>query len=154
MNQRTTLGLCVIALLATAGAAGAANEDISSLHACANFHWSAAFLSYFPQAAPACRDVTMKNGVAYARFDGRVAAVDPRLVQVEISDVANIPIAKVAFKTDAGGTVVIDNEVVRVRDLKVDDHLTFWLRDGQFGSASPPADQRVAIIQPEAGFAP
>ncbi len=115
-----------------------------------------AFLSLLPpQAAPVCRDVARrKNGVTYARFDGRVAEVGPRFVRVEISDVANIPIAKVAFKTDAGGTVVIDNEVVRVRDLKVDDHLTFWLRDGQFGSASRPDDQRVAIIQPEAAFAP
>ena len=153
MTQHTILGLCAAALLATTGSASETTVDISSLHACANFHWSAAFLAYFPQAAPACRDVTQKNGVTYARFDGRVAQVDPRLVQVEITDVANIPIAKVAFKTGAGGTVVIDNEVVKVRDLKVDDKLTFWLRDGQFGTASPPSDQSIAIIQPEAAFA-
>jgi hypothetical protein len=154
MIKRTSLGFCAAAVLATAGVASAATEDISSLHACANIHWSVAFLSYFPQAAAACRDVTQKNGITYARFDGRVAEVDPNIVQVQITDVANIPIAKVAFKTGAGGTVVIDDEVVKVRDLKVDDKLTFWLRDGQFGTASPPSDQRVAIIQPEAAFAP
>jgi hypothetical protein len=106
-----------------------------------------------PKAAPACRDVTQRDGVEYVRFDGRVSSVDAHVVQVEVFDVANFPITTVALKIGAGGTVDINDQVVRVRDLKVDDRLTLWFRNGQFGTVPTSTDQRVAIFEPNATFA-
>ncbi len=154
MIQRYTVGLFTIAVLLLAGGANAAEVVNSPMRACANIQWSEAFLKYFPKAAAACRDVAQRDGVDYARFEGRVSKVGPRLVQVDIFDVASIPITTVAFKIGVGGTVEIDDQVVQVRNLKVDDRLTIWLRNGQFGTVSIPTAQRNAIFRPEAEFSP
>jgi len=154
MIQRNTVGLCIGAVLMVTGAANASESVNSTVHACANIQWSEAFLKYFPKAAAACRDVAERDGVDYARFEGRVSSVGPRLVQVEIFDVASIPITTVTFNIGVGGTVEINHQAVEVRNLKVDDRLTMWLRNGQFGTVSIPTQQRSTIFRPEATIIP
>ncbi|MGB9331968.1 MAG: hypothetical protein WCB10_14480 [Steroidobacteraceae bacterium] len=151
MIQRNTLGLCAVILLAATNAARASSDGKHPTYACTNVRWNEEFLQYFPKAPAACRDVTEKDGVDYARFDGRVSKIGPRFVQVEVADVAHFPIATVEFKIGSGGTAEINDRVVKVRDLKVDDRLTFWFREGQFGTLSLPR-QHVVIFEPEAPF--
>lgn len=151
MIRRNWLGFPVVVLLAAMSAARASSGSEHPTYACANVRWNEQFLRYFPKAPAACRDVTEKDGVDYARFDGRVSKMGPRFVQVEVADVANFPIATVEFKIGSGGTAQINNRVVKVRDLKVDDRLTFWVRAGQFGTLSVPR-QHVVVFQPEAPF--
>ncbi len=152
MIQRNRSSLSVVVLLlATMPAAQAAGDSKHPTYACANVRWNQEFLRYFPKAPAACRDVTEKDGVEYAQFDGRVTKMGLRFVQVEVADVANIPIAAVEFKIGSGGTAEINNRVVKVRDLKVDDRLTFWVREGQFGTLSVPR-QHLVIFQPGAPF--
>ncbi len=153
MIQRNILGLFAVSLLAATGATSASGAGQHPAYACANVRWSDEFLRSFPKAAAACRDVTEKDGVDYARFDGRVSKIGPRFVQVEVSDVANIPIETVEFKIGSGGTAEINQRVVRVRDLRVDDRLTLWFRQGQFGTLSIPRKE-VAIFEPDAIFNP
>ncbi len=150
MIQRIWSGLSVVVLLlATMSAAQASGDSKHPAYACANVRWNEEFLRYFPKAPAACRVITENDGVDYAQFNGRVSKLGPRFVQVEVADVANFPIATVEFKIGSGGTAEINNRVVKVRDLKVDDRLTFWIREGQFGTLSVPR-QHLVIFQPEA----
>jgi hypothetical protein len=151
MTQRNSLCLCAVVLLAAASAARASGDSKHPTYACANVRWNEEFLRYFPKAPAACQDVTEKDGVDYARFNGRVSKIDSRFVQVEVVDVANFPIATVEFKIGSGGTAEINDQVVKVRDLKVDDRLTFWFREAQFGTLSVPPQQAL-IFEPEAPF--
>jgi hypothetical protein len=151
MIQRNRLGLSLVVLLVTMSAARAGSDSNRPTYSCTNVHWSQRFLRAFPKAPAACQDVTEKDGVDYARFDGRVSRLGPYFVQVEIADVANIPIATVEFRIGSGGTAEINGHVVKVRDLKIDDRLTFWLRDGQFGTVSLPR-QQVVVFEPQAIF--
>jgi len=152
MIQSNTLGLWAVVLLAATSTASASRASTHPTYACANVRWSDEFLRYFPKAPAACRDVTQRDGMDYARFDGRVSRIGPHFVWVEVADVANIPIATVEFKIGSGGTAEINDRVVKVQDLKVDDRLTLWFREGQFGTLSIPR-QQVAIFEPEATFA-
>jgi hypothetical protein len=77
-------------------------------------------LKDYPTAPAACRNVTVKDGVKYATFNGKVAKVGHDYVQVE------------------------------VKDLKVGDHLTFWVREGRFGISPTLTDQPMSIVKPEA----
>jgi hypothetical protein len=58
---------------------------------CANIKWNAAFLKDYPNAPVTCQEVTVKDGVKYAKFYGKVSKVDHQSVQVAISDVGNFP---------------------------------------------------------------
>jgi hypothetical protein len=144
------LALSFIAIPAFALAANAPPEVAAAKESCSNIQWSPAFLKEYPKAPAACREVTVKDGIKYAKFNGKVSKVGGGFVQVEVSDVADIPISTIAFQIGVGGKITIDGKIERVRDLKVADQLTFWVREGQFGVSPTLADEPMPIIKPEA----
>ena len=150
MYPLRTLISAVIAMQAVTLVASAAPTVAAPPERCADIEWSPAFLQSYPKAPAACREVTVKDGVKFAKFSGKVAKVGQHFVQVAISDVADIPISTIAFEIGVGGKITIGDEVRMVRDLKVGDLLTFWVREKQFGVSPTLTDQPMAIIKPEA----
>jgi hypothetical protein len=150
MNRLKTLILCAVAVPAVGFAADPPMSVDAPNNACANIEWSPKFLKEFPKAAAACRDVTLKDGVKFAKFNGKVSKVGHNFVQVEVSDVANIPISTIAFQIGVGGRITMEDKVVKVSDLKLGDLLTFWVHEGQYGISPTLTDQPMTIIKPEA----
>lgn len=150
MNHRIngTLHALTAAAILCAGGASAAVE--APKESCANIKWNPAFLKEYPKAPAECREVTVKDGIKYAKFNGKVSKADHQFVQVEVSDVADIPISTIAFQVGVGGRVTLNDKPEKVSDLRVGDQLTFWVREGEFGISPTLADQPLAIIKPEA----
>jgi hypothetical protein len=143
MNLSISSGvaLCLLGVAYAAPAPGPSND-------CASTVWNPAFLKELPKAAAACRDVTVKDGVKYAQFKGDVSKIGKHYVQVAVSDVANIPISMIAFEIGDGGTVTMNDKEVTVADLKVGDHLTFWVHEGEFGVMPTMTNKTMRIIKP------
>jgi hypothetical protein len=116
---------------------------------CANIRWNAAFLTDYPKAPAACREVVVKDGVKYAKFNGKVSKVGHHFVQVAILDVADIPISSIAFEIGAGGEITVGDTVESVKDLKLGDKLSFWVPEGQFGVSPTLTAKPMKIIKPE-----
>jgi len=150
VNYFRTLALSAFAVPTIMFAADAAPNVDAPKESCSNIQWSPIFLKDYPTAPAACRQVIVKDGVKFATFDGKVAKVGRQFVQVAVSDVAGIAISTIAFQIGKGGRVTIDDKVEKVRDLKVGDQLTFWVREGQFGISPTLTDQPMTIIKPEA----
>jgi hypothetical protein len=150
MKQTKTLVSTAAALSVFAFAANASPTVEAPKESCSNLEWSPAFLKDYPKAPVACREVTVKDGVKFAKFNGKVSKVGHHFVQVEISDVADIPVSTIAFQIGTGGHITMADKVVMVRDLKVGDQLTFWVREAQFGISPTLTDKPMAIIKPEA----
>jgi hypothetical protein len=150
MNPIKFVALSLIAMPAITFGANAPPEAVAPKEGCADIKWSAAFLQEYPTAPAACREVIVKDGVKFATFNGKVSKVGHEYVQVEVSDDANNPISTIAFQIGVGGKVTMNNKVEGVRDLKVGDLLTFWVREGQFGFSPTLTDQPMTVIKPEA----
>jgi hypothetical protein len=150
MNSLKSLLLFAIAVPGIAFAAAAPLAVDSPGNSCANIQWNPAFLKEMPKAAAACREVTLNDGVKFAKFNGKVSKVGNNFVQVEVSDVADIPISTIAFQIGVGGRVTLNDEVIKVADLKLGDKLTFWVHEGKFGISPTLTDQPMSIIKPEA----
>jgi hypothetical protein len=149
MNQLKTMTLALFVVPAVTFGANAPPEVMAAPDSCANIHWSAAFLQQYPKAPAACRQVIVKDGVKFATFNGKVSNVGHEFVQVEVSDDANMPISTIAFQIGVGGKVTMNDKIENVRDLKVGDLLTFWVREGQFGFSPTLTDEPMTIIKPE-----
>jgi hypothetical protein len=149
MNRFRTVTLSLLVVPAITFGANAPPEVTAPKETCANIEWSPAFLKEYPQAPSACRNVIVKDGVKFATFDGKVSKVGHEFVQVEVSDDANIPISTIAFQIGVGGQVTINDKIEKVKDLKVGDLLTFWVREGQFGISPTLTDRPMTIIKPE-----
>lgn len=116
---------------------------------CVDVQWSAEFLKLYPKAPVSCREVTVKDGVKYAKFNGKVSKIDSKHVQVDISNVADTPVSTIAFEVGVGGRVTLDNQKEeRVKDLKIGDILTFWVKEGAFGVSPTLDEQPIRIIKP------
>jgi hypothetical protein len=150
MKSIKTLALAVIALPAIGLAATAPPVDKVQAESCGNIKWSAAFLNEYPKAPAACRSVVVSDGTKFATFDGKVSKVGADFVQVEISDVAGLPISSIAFQIGVGGKVMLNDKAVAVKTLQVGDELTFWVREGQFGISPTLNDKPMRILKPEA----
>lgn len=127
----------------------ATSADAIPQHSCAAIQWNSQFLSAYPKAAAACRHVVVRNGIQFAEFEGIVSQVNHDVIQVEISDVAGIPLSTIAFLTGKDGHVVIDETGKQVNTLVRGDRLTFWIREGRFGVSPTLKDQPMLIVRPE-----
>jgi hypothetical protein len=147
--KRSIISIVACAAVGLAATAHAAPTPGPS-NDCASILWNPAFLQELPKAAAACRDVTVKDGVKYAQFKGKVSKVGKHYVQVAISDVANMPISMIAFEIGDGGQITLNDKIEKVADLKLGDQLTFWVHEGEFGVMPTLTDKTMRIIKPEA----
>ena len=120
MNRLKTLTLMALASSAVLCGAAAGAGDAAK-ESCANIQWNPAFLKDYPNAPVTCQDVTVKDGVKYAQFNGKVSKVDHQTVQVQLADVGNFPVSTVAFEVGTGGRITIGNKTEKVKDLRVGD---------------------------------
>ena len=150
MNRFKAFALCLIAVPAVVYAVNAPAIIKATKESCANIEWNPDFLKEYPTAPAACRAVTVQDGVKYATFNGKVSKVGHDFVQVEVSDAYNNPISMIAFQLGVGGRITVADKAEPVKDLKVGDHLTFWVREGRFGVSPTLTDEPMPIIKPEA----
>jgi hypothetical protein len=150
MKSLNALVLCTFILPSIGFAATPPPVVDTTGKGCDSIQWNPQFLEEFPKAAAACREVTVQDGAKFAKFNGKVSKVGSHYVQVQVSDVADIPISTIAFQTGVGGRITMADKVVKVSDLKVGDKLTFWVHEGQFGISPTLTDTPMPIIKPEA----
>jgi hypothetical protein len=117
---------------------------------CSNIQWSDAFLKDYPKAPVTCQSVTVKDGIKYAKFNGKVAKIGTNLVQVQLSDMGGIPVSTIAFQIGVGGRITMGETVETVKELKIGDVLTFWVRENQFGILPTLTDKPMTIVKPDA----
>ncbi len=151
MYSFKTLALSIIVMPAIAFAVDTPPVVKAPKESCSNIEWSPAFLKEYPKAPSACREVIVKDGIKFATFKGKVSKVGHHFVQVEVSDDGDIPISTIAFQIGAGGKVTVNDKVDQVKELKVGDQLTFWVREAQFGVSPTLTDEPMRIVKPEAG---
>lgn len=117
---------------------------------CSGIKWSVSFLERYPKAPAACRAVETLEGVKYAKFVGKVSKVGSTFVEVAVTDVADYPISTIAFEIGVGGRITVNDKVEKVSELKVDDRLTFWVKEGDFGISPTLTDKPMRILKPDA----
>lgn len=144
MNLLKVLVLSAIAVPAICAAADAPNEP------CSDIKWSQDFLKDYPKAPAACRAVVVKDGAKFAQFDGHVKKVGNDVVEVEIHNVANTAISEIGFQVGTGGTINLNGKVVKVKDLKMGDLLTFWVPEGAYGISPTMTERPLKIVKPTA----
>ena len=103
--------------------------------ACIGSQWSAAFLAKYPKAPAVCQGIETKDGVKYAKFYGRVTAVQGDVVHMDMLNTARTAVANVPFNLADGFKVEVNTKPTEPKDLQPGDNMTFWVREGQFGLA-------------------
>jgi hypothetical protein len=132
----------VFALAALAGASLAPivtmADDQPKLSCVKDFTFSQEFLAKYPKAAAACREVVMKNGMKWARFDANVTKVKGKNITADFLDQYDQKIRTLTFTATPDATVTVDGKTEKFADLREGDALSFWVSEARAGFYAKP----------------
>jgi hypothetical protein len=113
-------------------------EGQTSSSCISNFTFSREFLTRYPDAGGACREVKMENGQKWARFDASVARVARNQVTANFVDRADRNVGTITFEAKPDARVEVDGRPQRVSSLRQGDKLSFWMPQDRVGFYAEP----------------
>jgi hypothetical protein len=133
MKPRTALLLPLFALAPLVGLA-----DEPKLSCIKDVTYSQEFLAKYPKAGAACREVVMKDGQKWIRFDAHVVKVSGIEVTAELIDDFNNAVGKLTVSAAPDVAVDMNGKPTKYGQLKTGDELSFWVPESRWGFYAAP----------------
>ena len=143
--MKTRVQWTLVALAAVPLVSAAADE--SKLSCLKDFTYSQDFLQRHPKAGAVCREVVMKDGQKWARFDARVVGLKDNQVTVNFIDGANQPVETLTFTAPADARVLVNGQEMTYRALGKGDPLSFWVPESRAGFYAAPGAAKLTEIK-------
>lgn len=124
-------------------------EGQTSESCISNITFSHEFLSRYPRAGGACREVKVENGEKWARFDANVARVRGNRVTADFVDRFGRHLGRITFDAARDARVDVNGRPMRFSSLRPGDELSFWMPESRVGFyAEPGASQttKLAVV--------
>jgi hypothetical protein len=145
--MRAALTVCA-SLLAVAPLVALADDE-PSLSCVKDVRYSAEFLEKYPHAAAACREVVMKNGQKWIRFDATVAGIKGNEVTADFMDTSDQVVSTLTFVTPKDATLMVDGKETKYSSLAKGDRLYVWMPEKRAAFYTEPQDssvQKLAVV--------
>ena len=128
-------------------------EEGQSRRSCiGNIVFSQEFLTRYPQAGGACREVKMENGQKWARFDADVVRVTKNRLTANFVDRSDKSLGTITFDAAHDARVEVNGRQRKFSSLKPGDKLSFWMPESRVGFyAEPGASEttKLAVVSSE-----
>jgi hypothetical protein len=121
------------------GGGGSTLEEGQTSSSCiSSITFSQEFLSKYPQAGGACREVKVENGQKWARFDADVVRVRGNRVTANFVDRSNRNLGTITFDAASDARVEINGRQSRFSSLRQGDKMSFWMPETSVGFYAEP----------------
>ena len=138
MKVRASLIGCMLAVTPVVALA----QSEPKLNCTKDVTYSQAFLAKYPKAPAWCREVVMKNGEKWVRFDAKVTEVKGDQVSAAFMDELNNPSAPLTFNVNPKAHLTVGGKEVKFSSLSKGDDLSIWLPASHFSFwAKPSTDE-------------
>jgi len=128
--------------------AGAQGEQ-SKLSCIKDFTFSHEFLAKHPNAGAACREVAIKDGMKWVRFEAEVTKVQKHQITANFLDSYNNTVATLTFKASPDARLEVNGSESGYDDLKSGDKLTVWMPEAKVGFYAEPGalkSERLSLV--------
>lgn len=125
-------------------------EGQTSSSCISNITFSQDFLSRYPNAGAACREVKVENGHKWARFDADVVRVRRNRVTVNFVDRFDKKVSTITFDAARDARVDVNGRQKRFSTLKPGDKMSVWMPEERVGFyAEPGASEttKLAVVE-------
>jgi len=102
-------------------------DDQPKLSCIKDISYNQAFLTRYPNAAAACREVVMRDGEMWARFDADVVAVNGNQITADFMDPYENAVGTVTFTASEEARLTVNGKEEKFADVRKGDSLTFWM---------------------------
>lgn len=143
MNVRVQWTLVTLIAAPLVGAAA----DEPKLSCLKDFTYSQDFLHRHPKAGAVCREVILKDGQKWARFDARVIKLKDNQVTVNFIDSADRPIETLTFSAPPDARVLVNGQQMTYSALGEGDPLSFWVPESRAGFYAAPGAAKLTEIK-------
>jgi len=113
-------------------------EGETSSSCIGHFTFSHEFLSRYPDAGGACREVKVQDGHKWARFDADVVRVQSNQLTANFVDRHDRNLGTITFDASPDFRVDMDGRQTRVSALRPGDKLSFWMPEDRAGFYAGP----------------
>lgn len=150
MNACVTLIGLSLAITPLVGTAQSQPQSQSqSKLKCSDVTYNEEFLKHYPRVGAACREVTVKNGEKWVRFDAKIAKVDKDQFTADFLDDFGHQVEEVVFKANQDAQLSVNGNKVKYSSLSPGDTLTVWVpesRLGFYGNSAPSATDKLVVV--------
>jgi hypothetical protein len=139
----------LVALISIPALSGAADEskDEPKKDCISNFVFSQDFLSRHPNAGAVCREVVVKDGQKWARFEGRVVELKGKQVTVNFEGSAGQVLDTLTFTASPEARVSVNGQSMTYGALGKGDRLSFWVPESRAGLYAEPGAAKLSEIK-------
>ncbi len=131
--------LLFLAAMASISAFG--QEEAGRLSCIKDITYSQEFLARYPKAGAACREVVMRDGGKWIRFEADVVKVEGNHVTADFVDTYGNPVSRLTFAAAPEARVEVENRPTKYSSLQVGDKLTFWTPEKSIGFYAAPGSR-------------
>jgi len=136
MLMKAVVNLIVIVLGGVSLAALA--EETPKLSCIKDITYSQEFLARYPKAGAACREVVMKDGKKWARFDADVVDVRGNQVTANFNDRYKQSVATLTFSAAPEARLTIGGKEAAFSELRSGDTISVWISESRMGFYAKP----------------
>jgi hypothetical protein len=114
-----------------------------------DFTFSQEFLARHPRAGAACREVAIKNGTKWVRFEAEIKKVANHQITADFIDNYNNSVATVTFQASPDASLEVNGSQSRYKELKPGDQLTVWMPENKAGFYAEPGalnNERLSLV--------
>lgn len=116
-----------------------ANPPTDNAASCNTLNWHREFVTSYPWASEACREVVTVNGAKWARFEGEFLGLNENgSFDTEFSSRSNRDLGSVTLMPTPGQRARLDGKQVAFADLDRGQVLSFYVPEGAVGFAVEP----------------
>jgi hypothetical protein len=116
--------------------------------------YSQEFLTRYPKAGAACREVVLKDGQKWVRFEADVVKKSGRRVTVDFIDKFGNSVGVMTIQASPAARVLVDGHELRYSLLRRGDKLSFWMPESRVGFYAAPgasASTQLAVVDTATG---
>lgn len=114
-----------------------------------DFTFSQEFLAKHPRAGAACREVEMRDGTKWVRFEAEITKVQQHQLTANFLDNFNNTVATLVLEASPEASLQVNGRETRYRDLKSGDRLTVWMPENKVGYYAEPGalkNERLSVV--------
>lgn len=137
----------VLALAAIPFVAFSADEPKEEALSCVkDVNYSHEFMERYPNAAPACREVVVKDGQKWVHFITKVKSVKKGEITVDVLNVRGDSLQAVTIAPAADAKLKVGGKDTKYSSLRPGDTLDLWMPESRLGFYSEPGAAEVSEL--------
>jgi hypothetical protein len=143
----------LIALLLTTAplvcAAQNQSENQTKLSCVKDITFHQEFIKSYPGVAAACKEVSLKDGQKWVRFDAKIRSLSKDQLTADFTNAMDSTVQTVVFKPKPDARLTVNGSEAKLSSLKSGDTLSVWMpesRIGFYGQPGPQDSDKLVVV--------